>query len=199
MLSRSASLDSIVRYNNNNNNNNEYDVVVNVDQEMISRPSSAAGSLREQQPIKFIERKPTIVVKPKQPLETAVTVEKTKTKVTPTAKAVLEIIQSKHIKSKANVPKTNVSKTNVPKTTVIKSPPTISLSQSIAEKPAKKEKKKLYKNTPFPTLSPAQLQRQREKEAKDKKTKQQEQVARLRAKFEDVDMATPLVKGKRRK
>ena len=244
MLSRSASLDSIVRYNNNNNNNNEYDVVVNVDQEMISRPSSAAGSLREQQPIKFIERKPTIVVKPKQPLETAVTVEKTKTKVTPTAEAVLEIIQSKHIKSKANVPKTNVSKTNVPKTTVIKSPPTISLSQSIAEKPAKKEKKKLYKanvpktnvsktnvpkttvikspptislsqsiaekpakkdkkklykNTPFPTLSPAQLQRQREKEAKDKKTKQQEQVARLRAKFEDVDMATPLVKGKRRK
>ena len=51
MLSRSASLDSIVRYN---------------DQEMISRPSSAA-SIREQ-PIKFIKPKPTIVVKPKQPL-----------------------------------------------------------------------------------------------------------------------------------
>ena len=191
MLSRSASLDSIVRYNS--------------DQEMISRPSSAAaaaGSLREQQqPIKFIEPKPTIVVKPKQPLETAVTVEKAKTKVTPTAKAVLEIIQSKNIKSKAaNVPKTNISKTkNVPKTTVIKSPPTISLSQSIAEKPAKKEKKKLYKSTPLPALSPAELQKQREKEAKDKKTKQQEQVARLRAKFEDVDMTTPLVKGKRRK
>ena len=129
------------------------------------------------------------------------TVEKAKTKVTPTAKAVLEIIQSKNIKSKAaNVPKTNISKTkNVPKTTVIKSPPTISLSQSTAEKPAKKEKKKLYKSTLLPALSPAQLQKQREKEAKDKKTKQQEQVARLRAKFEDVDMTTPLVKGKRRK
>ena len=51
MLSRSASLDFIVRYN---------------DQEMISRPSSVA-SIRKQ-PIKFIKPKPTIVVKPKQPL-----------------------------------------------------------------------------------------------------------------------------------
>ena len=53
MLSRSASLDSIAKYN---------------DEEMISRPSSVASirdsQLSFKQPIKLIKPKPTIVVKP---------------------------------------------------------------------------------------------------------------------------------------
>ena len=68
MLSRSASLDSIVRFNRRDENDD--DAVVIEDQEMISRPSSAA-SIREQQqqqqrPITFVKPKRTVVVKPKQ-------------------------------------------------------------------------------------------------------------------------------------
>ena len=59
MLSRSASLDSIVRFNRRDDD----------DEEMISRPSSAASTRQQQQqqqPIKFVKPKRTVVVKPKQ-------------------------------------------------------------------------------------------------------------------------------------
>ena len=68
MLSRSASLDSIVRFNRQDDDDDDV-----VDQEMISRPSSAA-SIREQeqgQPIKFSRPKRTVVVKPKQSVAAA--------------------------------------------------------------------------------------------------------------------------------
>ena len=170
MLSRSASLDSIVRYN---------------DQEMISRPSSAA-SIREQ-PIKFIKPKPTIVVKPKQPLIETVNTKTNEKTLTAAAKAVLKNKEAKNIKS--NV-KTNIRKQKV---TVIK-PPTVSLSKSIDKsQKAKKEQKK----TPTPT--PKQ-QKQKAAAAKaDIKTKQQEQVVKWRAKDEDVEMLAPVLIGKRKK
>ena len=81
MLSRSASLDSIVRYN---------------DQGMISRPSSVA-SIREQ-PIKFIKPKPTIVVKQKQPLTETVNTKSNEKILTAAAKAVIKNKQAKNIK-----------------------------------------------------------------------------------------------------
>ena len=64
MLSRSASLDSIVRFNRRDDDD---DVVIE-DQEMISRPSSAASirKQQQQQPITFVKPKRTVVVKPKQ-------------------------------------------------------------------------------------------------------------------------------------
>ena len=90
-------------------------------------------------------------------------------------------------------------KSTIPKTTVIKSPPTISLSQSIAnKKPPKKEKPKLVK-APLPALTPVQLKRQKEAAKADKKTKQQEAVVRFRAKSEDIEMPPPVVFGKRKK
>ena len=107
MLSRSASLDSIVRYN---------------DEEMISRPSSVA-SIREQ-PIKFIKPKPSIVVKPKQPLIETVNTKSNEKTLTAAAKAVLKNKQAKIIKLTV---KTDTAKQKV---TVMK-PPTISLSKSI--------------------------------------------------------------------
>ena len=170
MLRRSASLDSIVRYN---------------DQEMISRPSSAA-SIREQ-PIKFIKPKPTIVVKPKQPLIETVNTKTNEKTLTAAAKTVLKNKEAKNIKS--NV-KTNVPKQKV---TVIK-PPTVSLSKSIdkSQKPKKEQKK-----TPTPT--PKQ-QKQKAAAAKANiKTKQQEQVVKWRAKDQDVEMLVPVVIGKRKK
>ena len=124
MLSRSASLDSIVRYN---------------DQEIISRPSSVA-SIREQ-PIKFIKPKPTIVVKPKQPLIETVNTKSNEKILTTAAKAVIKNKQAKNIKSAV---KTDTTKQKV---TVIK-PPTISLSKSI-DKSQKQiiQKKNKYTNT----------------------------------------------------
>ena len=170
MLSRSASLDSIVRYN---------------DQEMISRPSSAA-SIREQ-PIKFIKPKPTIVVKPKQPLIKTVNTKTNEKTLTAAAKAALKNKEAKNIKS--NV-KTNIPKQKV---TVIK-PPTVSLSKLIdkSQKPKKEQKK-----TPTPT--PKQ-QKQKAAAAKaDIKTRQQEQVVKWRAKDGDVEMLAPVLIGKRKK
>ena len=94
-----------------------------------------------------------------------------------------------------------INKSTTPKTTIIKSPPTISLSQSIADKkPPKKEKPKLVKGTtPLPALTPVQLKRQKEAAKADKKTKQQEAVIRFHAKSEDVEMPPPVVFGKRKK
>ena len=164
MLSRSASLDSIVRYN---------------DQEMISRPSSAA-SIREQ-PIKFIKPKPTIVVKPKQSLIETVNTKSNEKILTAAAKAVIKNKQAKNIKSTVKTDK---------KVTVIK-PPTISLSKSID----KSQKQIIKKKISTPT---AKEQKQKAAAAKaDIKTKQQEQVVKWRAKDEDVEMLVPIVIGKR--
>ena len=122
MLSRSASLDSIVRYN---------------DEEMISRPSSVAP-IREQ-PIKFIKPKPSIVVKPKQPLIETVNTKSNEKTLTAAAKAVLKNKQAKNIKSTV---KTDTAKQKV---TVMK-PPTISLSKSIdkSQKLKREQKKHQY-------------------------------------------------------
>ena len=169
MLSRSASLDSIVRYN---------------DQEMISRPSYVA-SIREQ-PIKFIKPKPTIVVKPKQPLIETVNTKSNEKILTAAAKAVIKNKQPKNIKSTV---KTDTTKQKV---TVIK-PPTISLSKSID----KSQKQIIKKKKPTPT---AKEQKQKAAAAKaDIKTKQQEQVVKWQAKDEDVEMLVPVVIGKRKK
>ena len=119
MLSRSASLDSIVRYN---------------DQEMISRSSSVA-SIREQ-PIKFIKPKPTIVVKPKQPLIETVNTKSNEKILTAAAKAVIKNKQAKNIKSTVKTDK---------KVTVIK-PPTISLSKSIDKSQKQIIKKKKFRH-----------------------------------------------------
>ena len=169
MLSRSASLDSIVRYN---------------DQEMIRRPSSVA-SIREQ-PIRFIKPKPTIVVKPKQPLIETVNTKSNEKILTAAAKAVIKNKQAKNIKSTVKTDKTKQ------KVTVIK-PPTISLSKSID----KSQKQIIKKKIPTQT---AKEQKQKAAAAKaDLKTKQQEQVVKWRAKDEDVEMLVPAVIGKRKK
>ena len=211
MLSRSASLDSIVRFNRRDDD----DVVIE-DQEMISRPSSAA-SIREQQqqqqqPITFVKPKRTVVVKPKQ--STAAVAP-----ATAAATVVQEISKQPTVKDRPmreqrkkdlavldqflkNVKQTvKINKSTTPKTIIIKSPPTISLSQSIADKkPPKKEKPKLVKGTtPLPALTPVQLKRQKEAAKADKKTKQQEAVIRFCAKSEDVEMPPPVVFGKRKK
>ena len=209
MLSRSASLDSIVRFNRRDDND---DAVFIEDQEMISRPSSAA-SIREQQqqqqqqqrPITFVKPKRTVVVKPKQstaavaPATAAATVAREISK-RPTVKNTPLKEQRKKDLAVLDQFLKNV-KSTIPKTTVIKSPPTISLSQSIAnKKPPKKEKPKLVKGTtPLPALTPVQLKRQKEAAKADKKTKQQEAVVRFRAKSEDVEMPPPVVFGKRKK
>ena len=212
MLSRSASLDSIVRFNRRDD-----DVAIE-DQEMKSRPSSAA-SIREQQqkqqqqqPITFVKPKRTVVVKPKQstaavaPATAAATVAQEISK-----RPTVENRPTKEQRKKdlavldqflKNVKQTvKINKSTTPKTTVIKSPPTISLSQSIADKkPAKKEKPRLVKGTtPLPALTPIQLKRQKEQAKADKKTKQQEEVVRFCAKYEDVEMPPPVVFGKRKK
>ena len=208
MLSRSASLDSIVRFNRRDENDD--DAVVIEDQEMISRPSSAA-SIREQQqqqqqqPITFVKPKRTVVVKPKQstaavaPATVAATVAQEISK-RPTVKNRPTKEQRKKDLAVLDQFLKNV-KSTTPKTTVIKSPPTISLSQSIAnKKPPKKEKPKLVKGTtPLPALTPVQLKKQKEAAKADKKTKQQEAVVRFRAKSEDVEMPPPVVFGKRKK
>ena len=171
MLSRSASLDSIVRYN---------------DQEMISRPSSVA-SIREQ-PITFIKPKPTIVVKPKQPLIETVNTKSNEKILTAAAKAVIKNKQAKNIKSTVKTDKTKQ------KVTVIK-PHTICLSKSIdkAQKQIIKKKKKILTQT-------AKEQKQKAAASKaDIKTKQQEQVVKWRDKDEDVEMLVPVVIGKRKK
>ena len=173
MLSRSASLDSIVRYN---------------DQEMISRPSSVA-SIREQ-PIKFIKPKPTIVVKPKQPLIETVTTKPNEKTLTAAAKAVLKNKEAKNIKSTV---KTDTAKQKV---TVIK-PPTISLSKSIDKSQKQITKKREQKKTPTPT--PKQQKQNTAAAKADIKTKQQEQVVKWRAKDKDVEMLVPVVIGKRKK
>ena len=148
MLSRSASLDSIVRYN---------------DQEMISRPSSVA-SIREQS-IKFIKPKPTIVVKPKQPLIETVNTKSNEKILTAAAKAVIKNKQAKNIKSTVKTDKTKQ------KVTVIKLP-TISLSKSID----KSQKQIIKKKIPTQT---AKERKQKAAAAKaDIKTKQQEQVVK---------------------
>ena len=209
MLSRSASLDSIVRFNRRDDNDD--DVVIE-DQEMISRPSSAA-SIREQQqqqqqqqqPITFVKPKRTVVVKPKQstaavaPATAAATVAQEISK-RPTVENRPTKEQRKKDLAVLDQFLKNV-KSTTPKTTVIKSPPTISLSQSIAnKKPPKKEKPKLVKGTtPLPALTPVQLKRQKEAAKADKKTKQQEAVIRFRVKSEDVEMPSPVVFGKRKK
>ena len=179
MLSRSASLDSIAKYN---------------DEEMISRPSSVA-SIREdfqlsfKQPIKLIKPKPTIVVKPKQPLIETVNTKTNEKTLTAAAKAVLKNKEVKNIKSTV---KTDTSKQTVK---TIK-PPTISLSKSI-DKSQKQRTKKREQKTPTPT--PKQ-QKQKAAAAKaDIKTKQQEQVVKWRAKDGDVEMLVPVVIGKRKK
>ena len=200
MLSRSASLDSIVRFNRRDDDD---DVVIE-DQEMISRPSSAA-SIREQQqqqqPIKFVKPKRTVVVKPKQstaavaPATMAATV----------AREISKTVKNRPLKEQRKKDLAVLDqflknvKSIIPKTTVIKSPPTISLSQSIAnKKPPEKEKPKLVK-APLPALTPVQLKRQKEAAKADKKTKQQEAVVRFRAKSEDIEMPPPVVFGKRKK
>ena len=204
MLSRSASLDSIVRFNRRDDNDD--DAVVIEDQEMISRPSSAA-SIREQQqqqqPIKFVKPKRAVVVKPKQstaavaPATVVATVAQEISK-RPTVKNRPLKEQRKKDLAVLDQFLKNV-KSTIPKT--IKSPPTISLSQSIAnKKPPKKEKTKLVKSTtPLPALTPVQLKRQKEAAKADKKTKQQEAAVRFRAKSEDVEMPPPVVFGKRKK
>ena len=198
MLSRSASLDSIVRFNRRDDD----------DEEMISRPSSAASTRQQQQqqqPIKFVKPKRTVVVKPKQstaavaPATVAATVAQEISK-RPTVKNRPLKEQRKKDLAVLDQFLKNV-KSTIPKTTVIKSPPTISLSQSIAnKKPPKKEKTKLVKGTtPLPALTPVQLKRQKEAAKADKKTKQQEAAVRFRAKSEDVEMPPPVVFGKRKK
>ena len=213
MLSRSASLDSIVRFNRQDDDNDD---VVIVDQEMISRPSSAA-SIREQQqrqPIKFTKPKRTVVVvKPKQSV--AATAPAAVASVAAAVVAQPSVkkrpIREQRKKDLAVVDQflKNVKETvKINKSATTKSPPTISLSQSIAatkkptkkeKPPPKKEKPKLFKGvTPAPALTPVQLKRQKEQAKADKKTKQQEEVVRFRAKYEDVEMPSPVVFGKRR-
>ena len=179
MLSTSASLDSIVRYNN---------------QEMISRPSSAA-SIRDsqlpfKQPIKLIKPKPTIVVKPKQPLIETVNTKTNEKTLTAAAKAVLKNKEAKNIKStvKTDTPKQKV--------TVIK-PPTVSLRKSIDKSQKQITKKKEQNKTPIPT--PKQQKQNAAAAKADIKTKQQEQVVKWRAKDQDVEMLVPVVIGKRKK
>ena len=202
MLSRSASLDSIVRFNRRDDNDD--DVVIE-DQEMISRPSSAASIREQQQPIKFVKPKRTVVVKPKQSTAAvaaatvAATVAQEISKQSTVKNRPLKEQRKKDLAVLDQFLKNVKSTTR--KTTVIKSPPTISLSQSIAnKKPPKKEKPKLVKGTtPLPALTPVQLKRQKEAAKADKKTKQQEAVVRFRAKSEDVEMPPPVVFGKRKK
>ena len=214
MLSRSASLDSIVRFNRQDDDDDD-DVVI-VDQEMISRPSSAA-SIREQQqrqPIKFTKPKRTVVVvKPKQSV--AATAPAAVASVAAAVVAQPSVkkrpMREQRKKNLAVVDQflKNVKETvKINKSATTKSPPTISLSQSIAatkkptkkeKPPPKKEKPKLFKGvTPAPALTPVQLKRQKEQAKADKKTKQQEEVVRFRAKYEDVEMPSPVVFGKRR-
>ena len=213
MLSRSASLDSIVRFNRQDDDDDD---VVIVDQEMISRPSSAA-SIREQQqrqPIKFTKPKRTVVVvKPKQSVAAtaAAAVASVAAAVVAQPSVKKRPIREQRKKDLAVVDQflKNVKETvKINKSATTKSPPTISLSQSIAatkkptkkeKPPPKKEKPKLFKGvTPAPTLTPVQLKRQKEQAKADKKTKQQEEVVRFRAKYEDVEMPSPAVFGKRR-
>ena len=211
MLSRSASLDSIVRFNRQDDDDDNN--VVIVDQEMISRPSSAA-SIREQQqqqPIKFTKPKRTVVVvKPKQSVAaTAPAAVAAAVVAQPSVKK--RQIREQRKKDLAVVDQflKNVKETvKINKSATTKSPPTISLSQSIAatkkptkkeKPPPKKEKPKLFKGvTPAPALTPVQLKRQKEQAKADKKTKQQEEVVRFRAKYEDVEMPSPVVFGKGR-
>ena len=214
MLSRSASLDSIIRFNRQDDDDDD-DVVI-VDQEMISRSSSAA-SIREQQqrqPIKFTKPKRTVVVvKPKQSV--AATAPAAVASVAAAVVAQPSVkkrpIREQRKKDLAVVDQflKNVKETvKINKSATTKSPPTISLSQSIAatkkptkkeKPPPKKEKPKLFKGvTPAPALTPVQLKRQKEQAKADKKTKQQEEVVRFRAKYEDVEMPSPVVFGKRR-
>ena len=188
MLSRSASLDSIAKYN---------------DEEMISRPSSVA-SIRDsfKQPIKLIKPKTTIVVKPKQPLIETVNTKTNQKTLTAAAKAVLKNKEVKNIKSIVK-PDTQLSaavrlQKLTPKT--IK-PPTISLSKSIDKSKkiakAKQEQKKTATST---TKQQEQIIKKKAAAAKaDIKTKQQEQVVKWRTKGEDVEMIVPVVIGKCKK
>ena len=184
---------------------------------MISRPSSAA-SIREQQqrqPIKFTKPKRTVVVvKPKQSVAAtaAAAVASVAAAVVAQPSVKKRPIREQRKKDLAVVDQflKNVKETvKINKSaTTTKSPPTISLSQSIAatkkptkkeKPPPKKEKPKLFKGvTPAPALTPVQLKRQKEQAKADKKTKQQEEVVRFHAKYEDVEMPSPVVFGKRR-
>ena len=165
---------------------------------MISRPSSVVSicdsQLSFKQPIKLIKPKPTIVVKPKQPLIETVNTKTNEKTLTAAAKAVLKNKEVKNIKSTV---KTDTTKQKV---TVIK-PPTISLSKSIDKSQKKITKKREQKKTPIPTTKQQQqiIKKKAAAAKADIKTKQQEQVVKWRAKDEDVEMLVPVVIGKRKK
>ena len=197
MLSRSASLDSISTMKR------EYN-----DEEMISRPPSVASirdsinsnidlsfskpnwtiqknikNWQNEKPIKLIRKvEPTIDLKPKQVL----IVEADKTNDKPLTAAAKAVIKNKEIIKPPTVVKTPLARSvlnhiekNKPKLAPKpKNPPTISLINSIEKKPMSKKKAAAAKA--------------------DLKTKQQETVARWQNKNLDIEMATPIVMGKRK-
>ena len=203
MLSRSASLDSIA--------------TLSKDEEMISRPSSAASIHKSNnefkmiKPIKLIKPTSGLEVKPKQPLiETDLTIKKNDKILTTAAKAVLKNKEAKTIKSAKKPSDTPLSaavrsvieKKQKPKLAPKPiNPPTISLSKSIDQKQIKKiVDAKQKKTTTTTTKQQEQIIKKKAAAAKaDIKTKQQEQVVKWRAKDEDVEMLVPVVIGKRKK
>ena len=195
MLSRSASLDSISTMKR------EYN-----DEEMISRPPSVS-SIRDSvntdiemsfvkkpntkinKPIKFINKvpptKPPVNVKPKEALIKPVKDAIAKTTDAPLTAAAKAVVRNKQpITPAAKVVLGTKSRQIAKPTQPIKNPPIISLNKSIDNSKTLTQRK--------PTKKQAAAIKA------DVKKKQQEEVIRWRSET-DVEMATPVVIGKRKK
>ena len=195
MLSRSASLDSISTMKR------EYN-----DEEMISRPPSVS-SIRDSvntdiemsfvkkpntkinKPIKFINKvpptKPPVNVKPKEALIKPVKDAIAKTADAPLTAAAKAVVRNKQpITPAAKVVLGTKSRQIAKPTQPIKNPPIISLNKSIDNSKTLTQRK--------PTKKQAAAIKA------DVKKKQQEEVIRWRSET-DVEMATPVVIGKRKK